>query len=135
MKKKTKTILAENIMRFILLCREEVVEKLYGSEDGSFLVRDASTKNGEYTLTVRHGQTPKLLRISHRNGKYGLIEPYNFPSVISLINHYREHSLAEYSNALDVKLLYPISKYEKVCPFSVAALSELNHEALMTELF
>ncbi len=30
------------------------------------------------------------------------------------MNHYKEVSLSEYNNSLDVKLLYPISKYEKV---------------------
>ncbi|CAL8127109.1 unnamed protein product [Orchesella dallaii] len=95
------------------LTREEVVEKLWDCPDGSFLVRDASTKNGEYTLTVLYGQTPKLLRISQRNGKYGLTEPYNFRSVVHLIEYYREHSLAEYNNSLDVKLTYPISKFDK----------------------
>lgn len=55
---------------FFFILSEEVVEKLWDCPDGSFLVRDASTKNGEYTLTVLFGQTPKLLRISQRNGKY-----------------------------------------------------------------
>jgi phosphoinositide-3-kinase regulatory subunit len=33
--------------------------------------------------------------------------------VVDLINHYKEVSLAEYNNSLDVKLLFPISRYEK----------------------
>jgi len=51
------------------------------------------------------------LTASHR---YGLTEPLVFPSVVALIKHYSQNSLAEYNNSLDVKLMYPVSKYEKV---------------------
>lgn len=46
--------------------------------------------------------------------RYGLTEPYSFRSVVDLIEYYQEHSLAEYNNSLDVKLMYPISKFDKV---------------------
>jgi len=56
---------------------------------------------------------PILIKIYHKNEKYGFSEPYNFSSVIDLVNHYRKVSLSQYNATLDVKLLYPVSRFQQ----------------------
>ena len=71
-------------------------------------------------MCSRKGGSNKLIKIYHRGGLYGFVEPLRFTTVIDLISHYKRHSLAHYNKTLDTTLKYPISRFIKVSIQSLA---------------
>lgn len=60
-------------------------------------------------FSFRKGGSNKLIKIYHRNGKYGFVETQmNFNSVVELVNYYKEYSLSRYNNSLDITLKHPV---------------------------
>ncbi|XP_065082145.1 phosphatidylinositol 3-kinase regulatory subunit alpha isoform X2 [Ochlerotatus camptorhynchus] len=94
------------------ITRDEVKEKMTDAQDGSFLVRDATSGGGEYTLTLKKDGTDRVIKIFHSMGKYGFTKDCSHNSVVDLINFYRNVSLKEYNTILDIKLTFPISRFE-----------------------
>lgn len=93
------------------MSKEELNEKMSNTPDGTFLVRDSSDGvKDNYTLALRKGGSNRFLKIYRRDGKFGLMDPLQFNSVVDLINYYLRNSLAHFNKTLDITLMHPICR-------------------------
>uniref|UniRef100_A0A2M4BAG4 Putative phosphatidylinositol 3-kinase regulatory subunit n=1 Tax=Anopheles marajoara TaxID=58244 RepID=A0A2M4BAG4_9DIPT len=94
------------------ISRDVAKEKMMDAPDGSFLVRDAISDAGEYTLVLKKDGTDRTIKIFHKGGRCGFTHECTYDSLVALINEFRTTTLKEYNTILDTCLLYPISRFE-----------------------
>lgn len=100
----------------------DIISKLRGTPDGTFLVRD-SQNEGEYVIIVRKSGANEVIHIGHSNGMYGFVDTsvlppkpvlMKFPTILALVEHFRQVPLTEYNASLDVTLTIPVSRFTAV---------------------
>lgn len=62
-------------------------------------------------MTLKKDGTDRVIKIFHNSGRYGFLKDCTFASVVELINFHRTYSLKDYNQVLDIKLLYPVSRF------------------------
>ncbi|KAI1732601.1 SH2 domain-containing protein [Ditylenchus destructor] len=89
--------------------KETVSLAMENKPDGTFTVRDATTK-GDFTLTLRIGGVNKLIKVFVVDGRCGFTkDTLDFYSVVELVEFYRINSLKEFNEKLDTSLMYPLA--------------------------
>eukprot|EP00048_Salpingoeca_helianthica_P010585 m.151957 g.151957 ORF g.151957 m.151957 type:complete len:894 (+) comp15100_c2_seq4:180-2861(+) len=80
--------------------------------DGAFVVRESTTRPGEYALAVVHTGAVKHLKIDGGPGSYFLGKTRTFPSVQELVTHYGRNSLAHHFPSITCMLVHPMGSRE-----------------------
>lgn len=90
--------------------REQVNDLLQNAPEGTFILRDSKQRSdAPYTLTVRKDGANKMLRVLHRQGKFGFKEPYEFESLIQLVRYHMRQPLLVSKSDMVIQLMYPWS--------------------------
>ncbi|MED6274498.1 Phosphatidylinositol 3-kinase regulatory subunit alpha [Characodon lateralis] len=89
--------------------RSRAEEMLRGKCDGTFLIRESQSQKGSYACSVVVDGDTKHCVIYKTATGYGFAEPYNlYSSLKELVLHYKNVSLAQHNDHLNVNLAYPV---------------------------
>jgi len=89
--------------------RDGAERRLEGKSEGTFLIRPSSQPQSFALSIVPQNGVVAHCKIEHRETGYGFAEPYYiFSSLKALVAHYRDTTLIEHNDALDVTLKYPL---------------------------
>jgi phosphoinositide-3-kinase regulatory subunit len=94
---------------WLIDCKRPDAERmLRGRPDGTFLIRPSSDPHS-YALSIVAKNVVAHCKIERRLTGFGFAEPYHVhESLIALVRHYRDTSLVEHNEFLDVTLAYPV---------------------------
>lgn len=92
---------------------KEVNSVLGPTPDGTFLVRDSTTRPGNFSLSVKYHDIRHIV-IIYRNDKFGFSEPTTFDSIPDLIAYFQRESLAHYNAELETRLEYAFKEAPKM---------------------
>jgi len=99
--------------------KKDAQMRLSGQPDGSFLVRPSEERHGQYTLTVKESGKDRMIRIIQENDRCGFSrDNLQFLNLHELIEYFQAHSLKDYNQNLNTRLIYPCARIEEAMTFS-----------------
>eukprot|EP00038_Savillea_parva_P023433 m.40912 g.40912 ORF g.40912 m.40912 type:complete len:809 (+) comp6046_c0_seq2:199-2625(+) len=88
--------------------RSKAEKILENAPDGTFLVRESHTRQGDYSLSVKYSQNCKHIKINRKGNKYDLApDAASFTSIQELVEHYQAHSLNRHFPGMETTLAIP----------------------------
>ena len=94
--------------------REETLDRLANTPDGTFLIRKSDSSSRQYLVSFRHRGNTKSMRVLWVNGRCGLGEATLFDTIPQLVEYFTLHPLPFKCNDSLVKLEYPQLRFESV---------------------
>jgi len=88
--------------------RPKAEKILQNAPDGTFLVRESHTRQGDYSLSVKYASNCKHIKINRTGNQYDLApDAISFNSIQELVEHFQSHSLNRHFPGMETTLAIP----------------------------